>query len=161
MLKKMKIINYEPCYAHEIADLFHDSVHQTARSYYSKEAIEAWAPTPPDYLKWVDRLNRKKPFLALHDSKVVGFIELESDGHIDCLYTHKDFQRSGVAQSLYLHLENEARKRGINRLYVDASFLAKPFFEKHYFKLVKENIVHRNGVKLTNFTMEKDMAPNE
>jgi len=74
------------------------------------------------------------------------------------LYTHKDFQRCGVARSLYLHLENEARKQGIKRLYVEASFLAKPFFEKHNFKLVKENIVHKNGIEIINFTMEKSIA---
>jgi len=155
----MEIINYMPKFAHEIADLFHDSVHEMACSHYSKEALEAWAPTPPDYKRWTDRLSQKRPFLAVKDSKIVGFIELESDGHIDCLYTHKDYQRCGVAHTLYLHLENEARHQGISRLYVEASFLAKPFFEKHDFKLVKENVVDRNGVKLTNFSMEKDIGP--
>lgn len=148
-----------PKYAHEIADLFHNSIHETALSHYSKEAIEAWAPTPPDYLMWADRLMKKRPFLAMKGSIVVGFIELESDGHIDCLYTHKDFQRCGVARCLYLHLETEARKQGINRLYVEASFLAKPFFEKHNYNLVKENIVHRNGTEIINFKMEKCLAP--
>lgn len=104
-------------------------------------------------------IESKRPFLAVKDSKVVGFIELESDGHIDCLYTHKDYQRCGVARSLYLYLENEAKRKGINRLYVEASFLAKPFFEKQNFKLVKENVVLKNGVELTNFTMEKRIAP--
>jgi len=46
----MEIINYVPNFACEIADLFHDSVHEITRSHYSKEAIEAWAPTPPDYI---------------------------------------------------------------------------------------------------------------
>ena len=154
----MEIIHYLPQYAHEIADLFHDSVHAIAFPQYTQEEIEAWAPIPPDYKKWAVRLNEKKPYLAVLNSKVVGFIELESDGHIDCLYTHKDFQRCGVARSLYLYLEKEAKKQGIKRLYVEASYLAKSFFEKENFKLVKKNTVARDGVKLTNFTMEKDLA---
>lgn len=155
----MEIINYMPKYAHEIADLFHDSVHYIGRFHYTKEEIEAWAPTPPDYKKWSERLNHKKPYLAVRDSKVIGFIELESNGHIDCLYTHKDFQRCGVARSLYLHLEKEAKAKGIKRLYVEASHIAKPFFEKQNFKLVKKNTVVRNGVKLPYFKMEKCIAP--
>ena len=155
----MEIIDYVPKYAHEIADLFHDSVHQVADSYYTEEELEAWAPTPPDYKKWSERLSQKRPYLAVEKSKVIGFIELESDGHIDCLYTHKDYQRSGVARCLYLHAEKEARKQGIKRLYVEASQLATPFFEKQNFTMIKENVVVRNGVKLTNFSMEKNMAP--
>lgn len=156
----MEIVNYLPKYAHEITDLFHDSVHEIGRSHYTKEEIEAWAPTPPDYKKWSERLKNKRPYIAVQNSKVVGFIELESNGHIDCLYTQKDFQRCGVAQSLYLHLEKEAKAKGIKRLYVEASHIAKPFFEKQNFKLVKENFVVRNGVKLNNFTMEKGVALN-
>ena len=156
---RMEIINYMPKYAHEIADLFHDSVHEIGRSYYSKEEIEAWAPTPPDYEKWSVRLKNKKPYMAVQNSKVLGFIELENNGHIDGLYTHKDFQRCGVARNLYLHLEKEAKAKGIKMLYVEASHIAKPFFENQNFKLVKENTVVRNGVKLTNFKMEKGIAP--
>ena len=154
----MEIINYMSHYAREITDLFHNSVHEIARSLYSKEDIEAWAPTPPDYEKWSVRLKSKSPYLALQNFKVIGFIELESDGHIDCLYTHKDFQRRGVAQHLYLHLEKEAVRQGIRRLYVEASHIAKPFFEKQNFTLINENIVVRNGVSLANFKMEKRIA---
>ena len=155
----MKIIDYIPEYSHEIADLFHASVHAIDGYYYSKQELEAWAPTPPDYCKWAERLKGKRPFIALQNSKVVGFIELEDDGHIDCLYTHKYFQRCGVAQSLYLYAEHEAKTRGIKRLYVEASYVARPFFEKQQFLIVKEKFVFRQGVALTNFIMEKRIDP--
>lgn len=155
----MKIIIYEPTYAREITDLFHDTVHKIACSHYTKEQTEAWAPAPPDYKKWSQRFQITRPYVAVKDAKVLGFIELEKDGHIGCLYTHKDHQRCGVAKSLYLHVEEEAKRQGIKWLYVDASHMAKPFFERQNFQLVRENTVRKNGVNLTNFSMRKQIAP--
>lgn len=153
----MDIVPYNPAYARQIADLHHDSVHGAAHTHYSPEQLEAWAPTPPDYGWWEGRLAGKQPFVALQDSQVLGFIELDDDGHIDCLYTHRDFQRRGVATRLYLHAEGEARKSGMSRLFVEASLLARPFFEKHGFRVLKQNRVLRHGVALTNFSMEKHL----
>lgn len=93
----MRIRNYEPSDAREIADLFHDAIHAIGTESYSREQVEAWAPTPPDYDHWQRRLDCKQPFVAEINQKIVGFIELDPDGHIDCMYTHKDYQRQGIA----------------------------------------------------------------
>ena len=89
---------------------------------------------------------------------MVGFIELEADGHIDCLYTHKDFQRRGVAGRLYRFAEEEAIRRGLQRLYVEASLMACPFFEKRGYTVRTRNQFVRRGVELVNFTMEKNLS---
>lgn len=151
----MEIRRYAEHESKEIANLFHGAVHQVASDYYSKAECEAWAPTPPDYLLWQKRLQQKQPLVAVIDRQIAGFIELDADGHIDCAYTHKDFQRKGVASALYLALELEARQRGIKRLYVEASYLARAFFAKHGFDVVRENQVVRKNETLVNFTMEK------
>ncbi len=83
----IKIEPYAQDRANEIADLYHASVHAIDEDTYTKAEQEAWAPTPPNYEAWVNRLDIKKPFLAVADEKVLGFIELEDDGHIDCAYT--------------------------------------------------------------------------
>ncbi|ETW93771.1 MAG: hypothetical protein ETSY1_37785 [Candidatus Entotheonella factor] len=150
----MRIRNYQPSDAREIADLFHDTIHAIGAEYYSKEQTEAWAPTPPDYGHWQRRLDRKQPFVAEIDQKIVGFIELDPDGHIDCMYTHKDYQRQGIASQLYDHLQRIAHQQGIQRLYVEASKLARPFFEARGFRLVKENTIERRGQQLINYSME-------
>jgi len=156
----MEIQTYSADKAREIADLFHQSVHAIASSLYSSEQKEAWAPTPVDYECWAERLKVKKPFIALIENCVVGFIELDADGHIDCTYTHPDFQGRGVASALYKHLLTEARTRNMKRLYVEASLVAKPFFEHRGFSVVKKNEVQRNGVSLVNFSMEKYISYN-
>lgn len=150
----MHIRNYQPSDAREIADLFHDAIHAIDPEYYSKEQAEAWAPTPPDYGHWQRRLDRKQPFVAEINQKIVGFIELDPDGYIDCMYTHKDYQRQGIAGQLYDHLKMMAHQKGIKRLYVEASILARPFFEARGFELVKENAIERRGQQLINYSME-------
>jgi len=151
----MEIQSYSTAWAAEITDLFHQSVHAIDPSAYTLEQKEAWAPTPPDYVAWSQRLNEKRPFVAIIDGHVAGFIELDSDGHIDCTYTHPHYQGMGVASALYAHLLAEARLNNIERLYVEASFIAKPFFEHRGFVVIKENALQRNGVTLVNFIMEK------
>ncbi|WP_020410575.1 GNAT family N-acetyltransferase [Hahella ganghwensis] len=151
----MLIQEYRLERAREIADLFHSAVHAIDNRLYDAEQKEAWAPTPPDYALWANRLDLKRPFLAILDGRVAGFIELDPDGHIDCTYTHPGFQRRGIATSLYRHLEGEAQSRGMSRLYVEASEIALPFFEKHGFSLIRQNRLERGGVMLINYTMEK------
>jgi putative acetyltransferase len=151
----VKIQTYSADKAREIADLFHQSVHAIDPSLYSSVQKEAWAPTPVDYEYWAERLNVKKPFIAIIEDRVAGFIELDADGHIDCSYTHPDFQGRGVASSLYERLFDEARAKNLKCLYVEASLAAKSFFEHRGFTTVKKNEVQRNGVTLVNFSMEK------
>ena len=139
--------------ADEIANLFHDSVHSIVSDRYRAEALEAWAPTPPDYAFWRERLCVKRPFVALRAGRIIGFVELEDDGHIDCFYTHKDYQRQGVGKGLYVHLLSVARSRGLSSLHVEASEIAKPFFEREGFRLEKTNRVERGGQILTNYSM--------
>lgn len=154
----MKIQTYCADNAREIADLFHQSVQAIDSSLYSPEQKEAWAPTPVNYERWAERLNAKKPFIAFIDGCVAGFIELDADGHIDCTYTHPDFQGRGGASRLYERLLDEARARNIKRLYVEASLVAKPFFEHRGFSVIKTNEVQRNGVTLINFSMELNLS---
>lgn len=154
-MQPITIISYTSQYAEEISKLYHASVHAITPEIYTKEQQEAWAPTPPDYTMWYERLQKTQPYLAMLESKIVGFIELENDGHIDCAYTHPEHQKSGIMTKLYEHIEWLAYEKKLQRLYVEASFLIQPFFEKRGFKIIQENKVLRNDCILTNYSMEK------
>ena len=149
----MKIRDYRAVDSIKIADLFHDSVHSLGGEGFSAGQLEAWAPTPPDYSHWRERLAVKKPYVAERNGMIIGFIELEDDGHIDCFYIHKDFQRQGVGSALYIHLLKEADARGIRDFHVEASTIARPFFERQGFRLEKTNRLERRGQIITNFSM--------
>ncbi len=154
-MSNIEIQTYSAKYAEAVADLFHAAVHAIDPAIYDAAQKAVWAPTPPDYEFWARRLEHKRPWLAFIDGRVAGFIELDADGHIDCTYVHPDFQRRGVATALYRHLEAEALKRGIKRLYVEASCVAESFFIQQGFQRIAENCVERGGVRLVNYTMDK------
>ncbi len=154
----MLIRHYQSTDARALTDIFYDSIHSVALAYYSQAQVQQWAPLPKDYERWQQRLDAKPPFVAELDGKPVGFITLEDDGHIHWTYTHKDYQRRGIASALYAHLEAQARARGICRLHVEASYLARPFFAKQGFEAVRRNDTERGGEILTNWTMEKVLS---
>lgn len=151
----MHIENYKPEFVEAITDIFYESIHAIDESIYSEEQKNAWAPLPRDYESWAGRLMFKRPYLAMQGERLIGFIELDPDGYIDCMYTHPEFQRQGVGSALYEHLEGVARDKGLKHLRVEASLVAKPFFENKGFTVVSENQVERRGQLITNFKMER------
>ena len=154
----IKVQPYSLDKSHEVTDLFYAAVHAIADDIYSPRQKAVWAPEPANYGAWASRLAQTLPYLAFCDGKLVGFMELEADGHIDCAYTHPEFQGRGVASTLYEYLEAEATRQGIKRLFVEASIVAKPFFTKRHFIEIKQNTLQRHGVELTNYAMEKSLV---
>lgn len=142
----------------EIVNLHHACVHAIDPTIYSLEQQEAWAHTPPNYPYWEKRLALKKPFVAMVEATIVGFIELEANGHIDCAYTHPAYQKCGVMSELYTYAQNVAQQKSIKRLFLEASIVAKPFFEKRGFVTLSRNEIKRNGQMIVNFSMEKMLS---
>ncbi|NQU48784.1 MAG: GNAT family N-acetyltransferase [Planctomycetes bacterium] len=153
----MNIRNYQSQDAPALTDIFYDSIHNIATQYYSSAEVHAWAPSPKDYGYWQQRFDAKPPMIGKIDGVIVGFITLEDNGHIDWTYTHPDYQRRGIAGRLYQHLEDVARGKGIRRLHVEASYLAKPFFAQRGFSELCKNDTQRHGQTLTNWSMEKHL----
>ena len=151
----MKILPYSSDMAGDVTDIFYESVHGIDSAHYTDAQKQAWAPLPRNYESWVMRLMFKQPFVAMVEEKMVGFIELDPDGHIDCMYTLPAFERQGIGSALYEHLLTEANNKNIKRLYVEASHVAKPFFAGKGFIIVEENQVAKGGELITNFTMER------
>jgi putative acetyltransferase len=138
-----------------IMNLFYNTIHEINIGDYTQEQVDAWAPKNMDYEVWHKRLQAKVPYIAENDGEIVGFGELESDGHIDCFYCHSKYQRKGIGSKLLKYIENTAKLQEIKRLYTEASITAKPFFENKGFSLVREQQVERRGVWLKNYVMEK------
>ena len=157
MSNEIEIHLYEARWGVEIARLFYDSVHAVDSSIYTDEQKEAWARTPPDYTWWSARLAGTRPYLAVYKANLLGFIEFDEEGYIDCFYVSPQNQGRGVGSLLYGYVEKEAREKGLKKLSVDASYIAKAFFAHRGFSIIRKNSVKRNRVVLENFTMEKSL----
>jgi GNAT superfamily N-acetyltransferase len=151
------IRDYEAGDAPEIVRLFFETVRSVNRANYSDEQLEAWAPGVPDPEEWHARMAGRRTLVAEEGGEVVGFAELEYDGRLDMLYVRKDAVGRGVGRRLYEAVEREARGQGLGWIFTEASITARPFFEQQGFRVVREQMVSRRGVSMTNFVMEKEL----
>ena len=94
---------------------------------------------------WVARLG----------GAVVGFTDLETDGHLDMMFVHPARQGRGIASQLLATVEAAARADSLARIFTEASITARPFFERRGFRLIAAQTVAIRGHALTNFRMEK------
>ncbi|WP_309399078.1 GNAT family N-acetyltransferase [Cerasicoccus maritimus] len=145
---------YQPDDYLAIAEIFPRAVHEIACAVYTPEQCHAWTVNKPNPEHWRRRCERKQPFVYERDSEVVGFLELDPDGHIDCAYVHPKAARQGVATALIQHAITVAFERGLDRLHVEASICSKPVFAKQGFDVLYKNHVNIRGVDLINYKME-------
>lgn len=156
---EIKVRRYQDGDTKHIAHLYYNTIHTVNATDYTKEQLDAWAPSSlvQDYCRWQEKLEKIKPFVALIGDIIVGFAEFESNGHIDCFYVHHAFQSAGIGSALMFEVEKEAADKSISRIYAEVSITAKPFFEAKGFKVVKQQTVQPRGVELINFVMEKQV----
>jgi putative acetyltransferase len=82
---------------------------------------------------------------------------LDKGNYIDVLFVHKDFQRMGIAQKLFIELETEAKRLKNFTLTSDVSRTAKAFFESNGFSVVVEQVQVRKNVEILNYKMQKEL----
>lgn len=142
----------------DIGRIYQEAIHRLACKDYTHEQLIAWAGTkgsPDDWNRvWKARCERKLPFVNERDGRVVGFIELDPDGHIDCTFVDPDFAGQGVMDEIMDEVKREAARLGLPRLHAEVSLTAREFFERHGFTFVRENLALIGGIGLPNFLME-------
>lgn len=141
--------------AEQVAQLFHQTVHEINIRDYSNAQIQAWAPEDIYFRNWAETCSARYTFVADAAGTIIGFGELEANGHIDCFYVHKTYQRCGIGNQIYQAIEAKALEIGLNRLFAEVSITAKPFFQHVGFSTVREQQVARRGEQFTNYVMEK------
>lgn len=155
--KIYEVRRYAPGEEKELWQLYYNTTHLINGTFYTKEQVERWAPSNKDMKEWEMRIQSKNPFVAVDGDQIVGFGELESDGHIDFFYVHQEYQGRGVGSTLYRAIEKEALNQKIPRLFADVSMMAKEFFLRQGFEILesRNNIVC--GAPAPNFKMQKDL----
>jgi GNAT superfamily N-acetyltransferase len=138
-----------------IGEIFYAAVHSasTAR-YYTAAQQNAWAPL---YKKNGDEWRNLLlviAFVATIDDQVVGFADIH-DRELDHLYVHPSWEGKGIGKSLVHHCLQEALSLRWPYLLTDASYVARPFFERLGFQVEDEEVVERRGEQLPRFKMRR------
>ena len=148
----MEIREYKSSDCNEIANLFYNTVHCINAKDYTDEQLNVWATGNVDIDEWNKSFLNNYTLVAEENGIIVGFGDINDKGYLDRLYVHKDFQNIGVATALCDRLE---KQYSVEYITTHASITAKSFFEKRGYKVIKEQLVERNGVRLTNYIMKK------
>ena len=154
----MILRRYVPADLDALIRLFHESVHRIAIRDYTPDQVAAWAPEEADRARWAERRGNRPTWIAEIDGVIAGFTDLESDGHIDMMFVHPDYQGRGIAAALLGKVESEAARLGLKRLFSEASITARPFFERKGFRVIAPQTVTVCGCDLTNYRMEKYLS---
>lgn len=149
---KIMIRTYRPSDCPALAALFYNTVHTVNAADYSREQLNAWADGNVDLKQWNRSFLEHVTVVTEENGKITGFGDMDKTGYLDRLYVHKDFQRRGIAAAVCDALEALVPAKEYT---THASVTARPFFEKHGYRVVKEQQVERRGVLLTNFVMKK------
>jgi putative acetyltransferase len=153
----MNIRLFHPQDVEQIAHLFHETVREINQRDYSPNQIKAWAPDDIYFRNWSEICSNRFTFVADQSGLILGFAELEADGHIGCFYCHKNYQGCGVGRQLYQAIAEKALNLGLSRLFTEASITAKPFFQHMGFSVVQQQQVFCRGETLINYLMDKHL----
>jgi putative acetyltransferase len=152
----MQIRRFRPADAGALAALFHASVREAGMRDYSSVQVIAWSPSEPDPEKYLRRAENSLVLVAENESgTLIGYGDLEANGHIDQLYCHPDHIGTGVGSALYLAIEAAAKQAEISVLFTEASEAARRMFERQGFTVENRNDFLLRDVSIHNYRMTK------
>ncbi|MBX7502645.1 GNAT family N-acetyltransferase [Qipengyuania sp. YG27] len=128
---------------------------------YSPEQVAAWSARHPGPERFRERVAAGHAIFVAADAedRPVAYVLIEPDGHLDHLYNHPEHTRRGLATQLLATAEAHAAALGVQRLYTEASDLARPAFERAGYVATKKReftIAHEGReVPIHNWAMEK------
>ena len=126
---------------------------------YNAAQVEAWAAGSENLAKWRERLTTQYFLVAEQDGQLTGMASLTSEGCLDILFVHADFQRQGIATRLIRQLLHHAVTCRLKRVYTEASITARPVFEAVGFRVVRRQEVAMRGQRFVNYVMEAPVPP--
>lgn len=144
----------------QIKEVFLHAINQIADKKYSKEQIMAWSQSINDENRWVNMIQEEHWIGAFDDLNLLGFIGFREPNYVNMLYVSPTVSRSGIATKLFNELFRTIDLTNQSLIETHASEIARPFFEKQGFKVIKKNWVSRNGVQLHNYLMRLSLATN-
>jgi putative acetyltransferase len=156
MTQHVQIRRASPADFDVLGGVFHAAIREGAGQYTEAQRA-AWSPAPRAGEAWAAHLGAQSVWLGETGGRPLGFLTLTDEGYVDLAYILAEAQGQGLFRRLYDALEGEARRRGIVRLWTDASLHAKGPFEAVGFTAAYAETVERAGEQLKRFRMEKTL----
>lgn len=139
--------------ANDISSIIIDCIKNLSNEFYDTQAIDTlclfYTPQHILYYSKIDNI-----FTALFDSMVVGTISLYGDT-IRNLFIKRNFQKMGIGRMLMDFIENIAKEKNINTLYVNSNISAYNFYQSLGFSFKKVKLEKIGNSFIKTVFMEK------
>lgn len=135
-----------------IQKVFVESILNIDQSLYNFEQLQDWASCGENSETWNARITEFEFYLFVRNREILGFISFDNNGYIDTLFVSKNYQRQGIAQSLFDFMLKNSTARVLS---TNVSKAAKPFFEKNGFAVDRKQTIKANKIKLDNYKMTR------
>lgn len=122
---------FRPGDAAATREVFWQAVRIGAAGHYTEAQLADWVADPAMPEGWGDWLGRHFTVVAEDGDGIAGFFMLEASGYLNMAFVRPEWRRTGLADCLHAAILAEARARGMPRLTVWASRLARPFLARH------------------------------
>lgn len=158
--RTIRFRDYQGGDAAEMAIIYYDAVRRLGPRRYSAEQVAAWAPEVPSTAALAQRAEDGRTTIVTEDAAghLLGFADLEPNGHIDLFYCRPETAGSGLASDLLDALLARAGALGIGALHVEASELARSLFERKGFRLVERRDFVLRDVAIHHYRLERRAA---
>jgi putative acetyltransferase len=147
--------------AEALAAIYRDAACNLGRQGYTEEQTAVWARHPDDLERFRATLGEGLTLCAEVDQAPVAFGQLHPPDHIAYLYCHSAHARRGYAAGILARLEDHAASRGVATLRVEASRVARPFFERAGYCVIAEERPVRHGVEFVRYRMAKQLPERQ
>ncbi len=154
----MTLRNYTPADAERLVEVYRDAARVLGRQAYTDEQTRVWAMLPEDLEQFRVALSEGLTLNAVVDNSPVAFGQLNPVDHIAYLYCHPAYARRGFASAILARLEKFAQANEVPAIRVEASCVARMFFERFGYRVVAEERLILYGVEFLRFKMEKELG---
>jgi putative acetyltransferase len=143
-----------------LSAIFDQAVRKLGARDYDGRQVAAWAARAPDAAGFDALAADGRILLVAADARdqPLAFGDLEPNGRLHLLYCAPSATGMGVAGALYAALEAEARRRGVTRLFAEASETARPFFLHKGFDVLSRRTFRIGDTQIHNYAVEKRLG---
>lgn len=151
----MIIRRYQPGDEQGVCELYRETTRIINGRDYAPAQIDIWVSYGWNVDAWAKRFLANTTYVAVEGDCIIGFADIEPNGHIGFFYCHHLWQRKGVGTALYTALERSARELHLAKLYAEVSVSAQHFFTAMGYETLAmwENTVA--GLPARQFIMQK------
>ena len=142
--------------ARGIHEMHMRSIRTNCGSHYSDPEIKAWAGRAYNEAHRLRDVQNDYVLVLVEGDEILGYAHLSNDGELRALYLDATVIGRGFGPEMLALVEEEARIRGLSRIFLDSTLNAVDFYSHCGFTFTgDQHTIEINGQRIRSVPMEK------